>query len=310
MRVDINRLYANPSLLSNSSAYDPSHLAGNSSHGSAHGEPECPEPAAGFLFWIAVEILTVALGLPANLRVLWALLKSQVDASTSNVFTGSLAALDVVYLAMVPAHVANHLLLGDAGLQRSLLFFFGLNEIGSPLLLSCVCLDRYAAVLHPVAFMRYRHARYRAGCAAAVWALTLGYSAYVAGVDFRHNDCIFIALFMAAFVVLIFCNLSILRALRRSGPAGDEVHPVKRKAFRTVLAVFAVVLVSYLPAVAVYPYEHILPEEAFECYIYPVCYSFITLRACLQPLLFLFRAGKLPCQTGPGQVICCSSTSD
>lgn len=297
--IDIGRLYANSSP-----------FADNSSHGSAHGEPECAEPAAGFLFWIAVEIVTVALGLPANLRVLWVLLNSQVDASTSNVFIGNLAALDVVYLAMVPAHVANYLLLEDPGLDRSLLFFFGLAEIGSPLFLSCVCLDRYMAVLHPVAFLRYRASRYRAGCAAAVWALTLGYSAYIAAVDFRHNDCIFLALFMAAFAVLIFCNLSILRALRRSGPASDEVHPMKRRAFRTVLGVFAVVLVSFLPAVLVYPYEHILPEEMFECYIYPVCYSFITLRACLQPLLFLFRAGKLPCQPGPGQVTCCSSPSD
>ncbi|KAJ8371588.1 hypothetical protein AAFF_G00307000 [Aldrovandia affinis] len=301
----MDRLDPNSSLLSNSSAHNASPFASNSSH----GEPECPEPATGFLFWVAVEILTVALGLPANLRVLWALLRSQVDPSTSNVFIGSLAALDVVFLLMVPAHVVNYLLLDHPVLDRSLLFFFGLNEIGSPLFLSCVCLDRYFAVLHPVTFLRFRDVRYRAGCAGAVWAFTLGYSAYIAAVDFRHNDCIFIALFMGAFAVLIFCNLAILRALRRSGPASDEIHPMKRRAFRTVLSVFAVVLVSFLPAVLTYPYEHILPEEMFECYIYPVCYSFITLRACLQPLLYLFRAGRLPCLPSAGHVICCSSNS-
>ncbi|XP_030636314.1 hydroxycarboxylic acid receptor 2-like [Chanos chanos] len=281
--------------LLNASSLYLNHSYTNQTLGPSHTEEECPSPALGVLFLVAIEIVTAVIGFFANLGVLWVLAHGQLESSTSDVFTGSLAALDGVYCLSLLLDVANTLSLDDDDVSRALLFLFGLSEIGGPLFLSCVCLDRYMAVSHPVAFMRLRDGRYRTLCTALVLTATLGYSLFTSAANFEHNDCIFIALFMAAFLIIIFCNLALLRALKQTGPSSQEVHPVKRRAFSAVLRIFILIIIAFLPAAVVFPYEHLLPEETFECYVYPVCYAFIASRAALQPLLFLSRLVKVPC---------------
>ncbi|KAL7845313.1 hypothetical protein AOLI_G00235050 [Acnodon oligacanthus] len=221
-------------------------------------EDQCPAPAEGILFLVFMEILTTVVGFPGNVCVIYLMLRGEVERSTADVFTLGLAVLDTAYCLTLPLHLVELFLLNNVVVFQLRLFLLGLNEIGSPLFLSCICTDRYFAVVHPIVFLKFsnRHHRYRE--AALVWLATL---------------------------------------LLQSGPASGELHPIKRRAFRTVLTIFMIIIISFLPAAVTYPFEPVLPDDIFECYIFPICYGFITLRAALQALFFLGRTRKLTCRT-------------
>ncbi|XP_048869022.1 G-protein coupled receptor 4-like isoform X2 [Brienomyrus brachyistius] len=292
----VNRSLYSCSLL-NGSSYGPAHLSGSPTSNSSQGDACCPKPAVGLLFWMTLDIMTMTMGVPSNLRVLWVLLRQQADVSTSDVFVGSLAALDCSYCMLLPAHLLNRMLIGHAAFSCALRFSLGLNEVGGPLFLCCLCLDRYTAVLQPIVYLRLRSAsRSRAAAASLLWLFVLVYSALVAASVLWHSYRISVGLFVAAFMVTTFCNVSILRALQRAGPAGGDRHPVKQRALRTVRGVLVLLLTCFLPAAAIFPYSSALPKMLFRCYIYPMCYSFISLRAALQPLLYLLQTKKLQCQ--------------
>ncbi|AWO97773.1 putative P2Y purinoceptor 6-like [Scophthalmus maximus] len=49
------------------------------------------------------------------------------------------------------------------------------NLIGCPLLLACMCVERYLAVIKPVLYLRLRKWEYRMAITAAMWAITLAF---------------------------------------------------------------------------------------------------------------------------------------
>lgn len=49
------------------------------------------------------------------------------------------------------------------------------NLIGCPLLLSCMCIERYLAVVRPVLYLKLRKLEYRVGVSAVVWVITLSF---------------------------------------------------------------------------------------------------------------------------------------
>ena len=170
-----------------------------------------------------------------------------------------------------------------------------------------ICLDRHAAVIYPITFTRYRHPRYRRVLIAVMWCLLLGYAVFRAVAFFEYNDELFTAFFIVAFIIITYCNLALLLALKRSGPgdsqsgpSAGQQNPVKRRAFHMVMGIFVVVVFCFLPTATLFPFQHLIPSEVFFCYIHPLCYAFMSLRVVLQPLLFLFRCRKLPCMKARG----------
>lgn len=49
------------------------------------------------------------------------------------------------------------------------------NLIGCPLLLACMCIERYLAVSKPVMYLRVKRWEYRMAVSALVWLLTLSF---------------------------------------------------------------------------------------------------------------------------------------
>lgn len=55
-------------------------------------------------------------------------------------------------------------------------FISMVNLIGCPLLLTCMCVERYLAVVKPVLYLRLRRWEYRMAVSAVVWVITLIFS--------------------------------------------------------------------------------------------------------------------------------------
>jgi hypothetical protein len=167
---------------------------------------------------------------------------------------------------------------------------YGVKDTSGPLFLSCICLDRFVAVLFPIAFGTLRAPRYRISLSTLVLGLTLAYASAKTVGGLPDFEKVFTGEILAVFVWMIVCNAAILLALKRSRGAGkDAMHPMKKKAFKMVLAILVLTVCNYLPPVALFPFEDAYAPDVFRCYVQPVGFAFLNISSSTQPLIFLSR---------------------
>ncbi|XP_077354157.1 proteinase-activated receptor 3 [Festucalex cinctus] len=259
----------------------------------------CREMPAVLIWYLGLQFVNMFLGIPANIMVLWLIRKNKGDSSTSDIFILHLAVLDVLFCLIPPLELANIVFLTTSSTWYVLRFFYGMKD-SSPLFLSCICLDRYVAVVHPITFTELKDRQHRAGLAMLVWLVTLAYAAAKCVGRIVNFEKVFTAMILAAFAFMVFCNIAILWALRQSGPGRDEMHPVKKRAFKTVLIILVIIVFNYFPPVALFPFQHYFSPDVFRCYIHYVAFGLMDFSSSIQPLLYLSK-GKVAC---PG---CCQA---
>ncbi|XP_073677625.1 proteinase-activated receptor 3-like [Garra rufa] len=263
----------------------------------------CADMTAVLIFYLVLQFINVFLGIPANIMVLWLIRKNKGDSSTSDIFIIQLAVLDTIFCLIPPLELANIVYLNNSSTWYVLRFFYGVKD-SSPLFLSCICLDRYMAVRHPITFTNLKGKRHRSVCAGVVWFIILVYAALKCVGNIPNFDKVFTVMILAAFTFMLFCNISILWALRQSAPGRDERHPVKKKAFKMVLIILAIIVVNYLPPVALFPFREYFNPDVFRCYIHCIAFSFVDISSSIQPVLYLSRE-KLP-----NALLCCSKNAE
>ncbi|XP_051519471.1 proteinase-activated receptor 3-like [Myxocyprinus asiaticus] len=264
----------------------------------------CAHMPAFILFYLVLQFINMFFGIPANITVLWLIHKNKGDSSTSDIFIVQLAVLDTFFCLIPPLEFANIIFLTSSSSTWYVLrFFYGIKD-SSPLFLSCICLDRYVAVLHPITFMGLKDKRHRSVCAGVVWLVTLIYAAAKCVGKIPKFEKVFTGMILAAFAFMVFCNISILWALRQSAPGRDERHPVKKKAFKMVIIILAIIILNYFPPVALFPFQDYFAPDVFHCYISFFAFGFMDVSSSIQPVLYLSRE-KLP--KAP---VCCSTNTD
>ncbi|XP_061118023.1 proteinase-activated receptor 3-like [Conger conger] len=256
----------------------------------------CKHMPEVLIFYLTMQFINMFLGIPANLMVLWLLHKNKGDSSSSDIFILHLAILDTFFCLIPPLEFANIVFLTTSSTWYVLRFFYGVKD-SSPLFLSCICLDRYMAVLHPITFTELKDRSHRTVCVAVVWLVTLIYAVAKCVGNIPNFEKVFTVLILAAFAFMLFCNVAILHALRQSGPGRDEMHPVKKRAFKMVLIILAIIVFNYFPPVALFPFQEYFTADVFTCYIHYIAFGFMDISSSIQPLLYLSR--EIP------RVLCC-----
>ncbi|XP_046906973.1 uracil nucleotide/cysteinyl leukotriene receptor [Hypomesus transpacificus] len=264
----------------------------------------CKDMPAVLIIYLGLQFVNMFLGIPANIMVLWLMRRNTGDSSTSDIFILHLAVLDVSFCLIPPLEFANLVYLTTSSTWYVLRFFYGIKD-ASPLFLSCICLDRYMAVLHPITFTELKDRRHRAVLAGAVWLVTLAYACAKCVGNISNFEKVFTVMILGAFAFMVFCNMSILWALRRSGPGRDDMHPVKKRAFKMVVIILAIIVVNYFPPVALFPFQDYFSPDVFRCYIHYIAFGFMDISSSIQPVLYLSgkdftRTPALCCKTSPG----------
>lgn len=165
------------------------------------------------------------------------------------------------------------------------------------------CVERYLAVIHPIAYQRLRNKkgiRIRNIIIFSWWLFCFG-GAFLVLADPKVAKIIFSSLTVSELIVVCFLSLSVLKVLTRPGPGKegrckDRVGQSKLRAFRTMLAVIVVLLFRFggnLFTTAVYVASQMEHQE--RCIVFvSILWTFLP-SSLLLPLLFLHRAGKLAC---------------
>ncbi|XP_071583626.1 proteinase-activated receptor 4 [Heliangelus exortis] len=190
--------------------------------------------------------LIFLLGLPANGLALW-VLATRAEKLTSTIFLMNLAAADLLLVLVLPFKIFYYFLgnnwpFGEGLCRLTTAFFYG-NMYCSVLLLTCISVDRYLAVVHPFFSRSFRTPTFAAHTCSAIWLcaavltlpLTLQQQSYpLYGTDItlchdvlpRHEDdgfyfyyftCLIACAFLAPLLVMLFSYCSVLRALLDSG---------------------------------------------------------------------------------------------
>ncbi|XP_071766724.1 G-protein coupled receptor 4 [Centroberyx gerrardi] len=254
--------------------------------------PVCAVAPYGFIFYFGVKVFNLAVGTPCNALVIWQIATKKSDASTSDIFIFNLAILDAYFCLMTPIEMVNRLLLGDSRIWYFQRFAYGVKDV-APLFLVCICLDRYMAVVHPVVFTGIRDNKIRIGVSVVVWGLILAYGLTKCTLGVMSVNEVFSGVILSAFAIMVFCNISVIWVLRRSVAGKEAMHPVKKKAFKMVLIILAIIVGNYLPPVALMPFVPYYSFVAFRCQISISVFSIMDLSCSIEPLVYITKMDRM-----------------
>ncbi|CAL8303797.1 unnamed protein product [Lota lota] len=253
---------------------------------------DCTEMPEGFIIWAFFSILVFLLGSPLCIWVLWDLVDKHYrggqPCTPNTLFTLNVTVMDVVFLTFLLADALNFLLWQNEILTNFNYLTFSLNFSGRPLLMACVCLDCYMAILHP---LRYRSQTLssRAIITAVIWLASL-----VNGGVFIMNPNLLAKPgmwwpFLSSLVVIVYCDCCILWTLSRFRMSRGESHQQKKRALHIIS------VTNYLPSMIAVIFGRLIfqSEEKFYCLIILPAIIPLQLTSVLMPTLYLRKVGKL-----------------
>ncbi|XP_070783571.1 free fatty acid receptor 3-like [Enoplosus armatus] len=255
---------------------------------------------AGIIVWASLSALFSLVGCPACVAVLWELLrrhKAGTPITPNDVFMLNLTVMDLVFLLFVPFGLCNFLLWHIRSVQMFSNFLYALNLAGRPLLTACISLDCYLAVVHPVTYRTRKSLTPRALLAAAVWIITVAYGSVSTVVGELNHNAWAMFVYIIALPIIVVCDVSILWTLKKSHPAGGDLHPRKKKALQIITNSMVMTVTSYIPPVLVYILGDLIvsDEREYECFLAIPILIIPTAGSTIMPLLYLGNLGSLCC---------------
>lgn len=214
------------------------------------------------LLRVYMQVLVLALALPANTVLLWLMVKKRKTLSPSEVLGLNFAVLGVLFCLSLPLDIYITITKDRVGLRQSISNAFAiLSYFGCPLLLTSLCLERYVAVAHPVLFMKLGKWEYRAACSAIIWFLTCIMAAAAFFYTVSRMAVVLSLIINVLFLAMLACLLGIIWVLCKKGPGeGDQNNSVvKRQALKNVLTVLLPSVITYFPLLGLAPFLLIIP---------------------------------------------------
>ncbi|XP_027738700.1 proteinase-activated receptor 3 [Empidonax traillii] len=268
----------------------------------------------------AIYLSAVLLGVPSNAITLWMLLFRMRSVCTAILYT-NLAVSDLLFCIMLPFKIAYHTngnnwVFGEMMCRTTTAVFYG-NMYCSILLLTCISVSRYMAIVHPFTYKSLPKRAYAIAACAAVWTIIFLYmlplcimqqSYYVEQLGIYtchdvHNACEMISSFQFYYYVslavfgfllplatIVFCYVSIIRTLKTH----EWFWYVKVSLL--ILTIFAICFVPSNIILIVHHinYYYYNTDGLYSFYLIALCLS--SLNSCLDPFLY-FLMSKIRSQS-------------
>lgn len=223
---------------------------------------------------------------------------SNCDLITYNIFVLELINLLACGIYLFGVHTVQHELM-KTGISAVYLVFHG------HLLFNCLtCAEQYLAVMHPVIYLSLKTERgllARNAIVAFVWLVS--FLTFIVSYLYAVNlpSVPYLLLFAIGLTIISYCTLSVLHALVRPGPgevSGNKrkIDQMKKRACVTIAAIAGAMYVKYIGTVTCIALHALsVLEHSKGCVVLMLTFWFCMPSSVLMPLLFLYRAGKLPC---------------
>lgn len=246
-------------------------------------------------------IINIVLGLPANMCVMWLILAGPGDKA-ADIFSLNQAVCEVAIcmsnaMLLIAVQTKGSNIAINTFIWYTVRFSSGFIFSGRPLFMTCICLERYLAVVHPVTFLKYKLLRYRLAGTFICWLTVLVCCLILVWVPYSATYYVSFGMAFTWFLVQLFCCVETLRALLRPGPGegnqeSNGMNSAKLKAFRIITIIIVTATLAYLLyTIAIISLGHIPTGDSATLFCIA---AYITLVAgFVQPFLYIHRAGKL-----------------
>ncbi|XP_028829405.1 coagulation factor II (thrombin) receptor-like 1, tandem duplicate 2 [Denticeps clupeoides] len=277
------------------------------------------------VFFPIIYIFTLAVGLPTNAMAIWVFLFRTKKKHPAAIYMANLALADLLFVIWLPLKIAYHLngnnwTYGEAMCKVLVGFFYG-NMYCSVLFITCLSVQRYWVVAHPLSQQR-RNNRLSIVVSVAVWAFvcvsTTPLYLYDQTVklqdpnvtschdvnwihnvkepfqDVKHPYYYFMTMaglvcFLPS-VVIIAAYVLLLRALSHSVEDSSSGKK-RRKVVVLIIIVLITFLVCFIPSNIMLVIHYALlsfgaANRAYGFYITTLCLS--SLNSCLDPIIYYY----------------------
>lgn len=137
----------------------------------------CSNPPEEYQYYLfpVVYILALVVGLPGNLAALFVFTFRTSPRTAFSVYISNLALADIVILCTLPFKIHYHVsrnnwVFGDVACRVTGILFFA-NIYMSTCFMTCICVDRYVATVHPHTYLRLRNPWYALAVSVVLWCL-------------------------------------------------------------------------------------------------------------------------------------------
>uniref|UniRef100_A0A3Q1JQ51 G-protein coupled receptors family 1 profile domain-containing protein n=1 Tax=Anabas testudineus TaxID=64144 RepID=A0A3Q1JQ51_ANATE len=281
----------------------------------------CSIPAAQYQYYFfpAIYIPALIVGLPGNLVALFVFTFRITPRTAFSVYISNLALADVILLCVLPFRIHYHLnrnnwVFGDIACCVTGVLFFA-NIYMSICFMTCICVDRYMATVHPHTYLRQQSSWCSVVVSVALWC--------VAGVamlvfifmgplqtnrdTFGSNNCFEnfakiewdSRLMVYSLLSLIFCSLLPSLVILVCYPlVARRISKIKTKtaerAVRVIYTILAITLLCFLPSHVVYLLHLLRRMDIIQScssanaiyHARRVTMALVILNTCLDPVLY------------------------
>ncbi|XP_012730981.1 lysophosphatidic acid receptor 6 [Fundulus heteroclitus] len=138
-------------------------------------QTNCTDPDAEFQYYLfpTVYILALVVGLPGNLAALFFFTVRISPRTAFSVYISNLAVADILILCTLPFRIHYHLhgnnwVFGDFTCLVTGTLYFA-NIYMSICFMTCICVDRYMATVHPHTYLRMRSPKWSLVVSVVLW---------------------------------------------------------------------------------------------------------------------------------------------
>ncbi|KAF1377822.1 hypothetical protein PFLUV_G00204720 [Perca fluviatilis] len=265
-----------------------------------------------------IYIIVFAVGLPTNAMAIWVFLFRTKKRHPSSIYMANLALADLLFVIWIPLKIAYHFngnnwIYGE-GLCKVLVRFFYGNMYCSISFITCISVQRYWAVVHPLSHQQKDN---RVAVAVSitvwvvVWLLTIPLYLYEQEVQVPNlgiHTChdvtrpsqkdiaagYFLTMGIVGFVgptvVCIISYVLMLKSLRNS-MADPDIAKRRRKAVVLIITVLVMFLVCFTPSNIMLLVHYVLllvgaENNLYGFYITTLCLA--SLNSCFDPFVYYF----------------------
>ncbi|EPY79517.1 proteinase-activated receptor 3 precursor [Camelus ferus] len=264
----------------------------------------------------AIYILVFAVGVPANVVTLW-MLFFRTRTIHMTIFYTNLAVADFLFCVTLPFKIAYHLngnnwVFGEVLCRTTTVIFYG-NMYCSILLLACISISRYLAIVHPFTYRGLPKRTYALLTCGLVWATVSLYMLplfflkqeyYLVQQDITtchdvHNTCessssfqlyYFISLaffgFLIPFLVIVYCYTAIIRTLN----AYDRRWLWNVRVSLLILAIFTICFAPSNIILIIHHANYYYNNTDGLYFIYLIVLCLGSFNSCLDPFLYFLMS--------------------
>uniref|UniRef100_A0A3Q2QBC0 Coagulation factor II (thrombin) receptor-like 1, tandem duplicate 2 n=1 Tax=Fundulus heteroclitus TaxID=8078 RepID=A0A3Q2QBC0_FUNHE len=276
------------------------------------------------VFFPIVYSVVFVVGLTANGMAIWVFLFRTKKKHPSSIYMANLALADLLFVVWMPLKISYHVngndwIYGEPLCKVLVSFFYG-NMYCSVLFITCLSVQRYWVVAHPLSTQR-KNNKVAIGVCAAVWAFIwitsiplylYDHTAKINGMNITtcHDVTIvdpkdpygsikhplFYFMFMSTVAFFVPCIVIIAAYVLLLQTLGNSMEEstsgkTRRKAFLLILVVLLTFLVCFVPSNIMLVIHYALlkagqANNGYGFYVTTLCLA--SLNSCLDPFIYYF----------------------